>query len=32
MSSLFSALDLPIPTEQLKRDVVARTPLAEQIN
>jgi hypothetical protein len=32
MSLLLSALELPIPTEQLKRDAVARTPLAKQIN
>jgi hypothetical protein len=24
--------ELPVPTEQLKREIVARTPLAKQIN
>ena len=32
MSLLFSALDLPILTKQLKRGVVDGTPLAERIN
>jgi hypothetical protein len=32
MSPLISALQLSIPAEQLRPDIMARTPLAKQIN